>query len=170
MELDLQIRLLADVPDAIPKLCQWFEREWAPYYGPEGPGSAESDLVDSSRRGELPITLVGIQDGKLCGTAALKMQSVTTHPDLSPWLAALLVAPELRGRGIGDRLTAAVEELGAELGFEWIYSGTDTAESLLIRRGWEFLERGPYFVSDVSIYRKRLDPTSLLSHLAPPRS
>lgn len=156
MSTSLQTGLLADHPEAIPLLRTWFEREWAPYYGPEGPGDAERDLRLCCRRSELPIALVTVSGGRVCGTAALKSTSITTHPHLSPWLAALLVPPEYRRQGIGLQLIAAVEKTARRLGFDCIYAGTNTAESLLVRRGWEFLERSPYFVSDVSIYSKRI--------------
>ncbi len=166
MKPDVQIELLADHPEAKPQLRAWFEDEWAPYYGPGGPGDAERDLENSSKRDALPIAVVAMMNGEVCGTAALKRESVTTHPHLSPWLAALLVARRLRGRGIGDRLVAAVEALARKSGFDHLYAGTSTARdggqddvtlaSLLVRRGWTFVERGPYFVSEVAIYRKAL--------------
>jgi len=156
----LKIELLADHTEAIPVLQKWFEREWAPYYGPDGPGDAQKDLADSCNRDELPLTLVAFHNGVVCGTAALKAESVTTHTHLSPWLAALLVAPEFRRRGVGERLIAAVEEKAKQLGFKCIYVGTGegsgTPEPLLQRRKWEFIEKGSYFVSEVSIFKKEL--------------
>lgn len=156
----LLIESLADHPEAIPFLTEWFEREWAAYYGPEGPGDAESDLRQACNRIELPVALVAILDGKVCGTAALKCASVTTHSHLSPWLAALLVVPEFRRRGIAERLIEAIEEKAKELGFHLIYVGTGegsgTPESALRKRGWQFVERCAYFVSEVTIFRKTL--------------
>ncbi|MCG8490272.1 MAG: GNAT family N-acetyltransferase [Sneathiellales bacterium] len=160
MNNNLQIDLLADHPEAIPILTAWFEREWTPYYGPEGPGDAESDLRQFCNQTELPIAFVAILDGEICGTAALKQESVTTHPHLSPWLAALLVTPEFRRQGIAERLIEAIEKKAKELGFHTIYVGTGegsgTPESALRKRDWEFMEKRPYFVSDVSIFRKTL--------------
>ena len=154
MHTSLKIELLADHPEAIPRLRALFEREWAPYYGPDGPSDAERDLRESCRKRELLVALVAIFEGTVCGTVSLKRASVTTHPHLTPWLAALLVAPEYRRRGIGDRLIAAVGETARRLGYDCLYTGTDTAESLVVRRGWAFLDRTPYFVTDVSVYRK----------------
>lgn len=156
----LQIDLLADHPEAIPMLREWFEQEWAPYYGLDGPGDAHKDLKDSCNRDKLPIALVAIHDGEVCGTATLKAESVSTHKHLTPWLAALLVAPEFRRRGVGEQLIAAIEKEASQLGFKRIYVGTGegsgTPESLLRNRGWEFVEKGPYFVSEVSIFQKAL--------------
>ena len=156
----LQIELLADHIEAIPTLKRWFELEWAPYYGPNGPGDAQKDIADSCNRDKLPVSLVAISDGKVCGTASLKTESVTTHKHLTPWLAALLVAPTFRRRGIANQLIAAVEEKARQLGFNSIYIGTGegsgTPESSLRNRGWEFVEKVPYFVSEVSIFKKAL--------------
>jgi GNAT superfamily N-acetyltransferase len=156
----LQIELLADHIEAIPILVRWFELEWAPYYGPNGPGDAQKDIADSCNRDKLPVSLVAISDGKVCGTASLKAESVTTHKHLTPWLAALLVAPTFRRRGIANQLIAAVEEKARQLGFNSIYIGTGegsgTPVSSLRNRGWEFVEKVPYFVSEVSIFKKAL--------------
>lgn len=156
----LQIELLADHIEAIPTLKRWFEREWAPYYGPNGPGDAQKDITDSCNRDKLPVSLVAISDGKVCGTASLKTESVTTHKHLTPWLAALLVTPTFRRRGIANQLIAAVEEKARQLRFNSIYIGTGegsgTPESSLRNRGWEFVEKVPYFVSEVSIFKKEL--------------
>ncbi len=157
---NLRIELLADHPEALPMLRELFETEWSPYYGEGGPGNAEKDIQESCGRTELPIALVAIFNGEVCGTAALKKESVTTYPDLSPWLAALLVAPAYRNRGIGEQLIAAIEKLATQLGYNEIYVGTGEksgmSESTLHKRSWEFVDKSDYYVSEASIYRKSL--------------
>ena len=74
----LQVELLVDNPEALPILKEWFEREWEPYYGSEGSGDANNDLMDSCNRDELPIAMVAILGGEICGTVALKVESVAT--------------------------------------------------------------------------------------------
>jgi N-acetylglutamate synthase-like GNAT family acetyltransferase len=156
----LSIELLADHPEAIPILTQLFEAQWEPYYGSAGPGNALEDLMNSANRRHLPIAMVAIDDGAVCGTAALKNESVSNYPDLSPWLAALVVAPAYRNRGVGERLITRIEQLAEELGFREIYVGTGEnsgmSQATLNRRGWKFLEKSDYFVSEVRVYQKRL--------------
>ena len=88
------------------------------------------------------------------------MESVTTFPDLNPWLAALLVAPEYRKKGIGEQLIISVEALAKELEFKEIYVGTGEesgmSEATLINRGWVFLDKSEYYVSEACIYKKSL--------------
>lgn len=156
----VEMELLADHPEALPSLIEWFEREWAPYYGPDGPGDATADLLESCNREKLPIAMVAILDNEVVGTAALKAESVSTHKHLTPWLAALLVSSEFRRRGVARCLIAAIEDKARDLGFQVIYVGTGegsgTPESQLRERGWEFIEKRPYFVSEVSIFQKAL--------------
>lgn len=138
---------LADHPQALDTLKLWFQQEWAPYYGPAGPGNARQDLEDCCNLNELPIGLQAIREQRGCGTAALKLESVTTHRHMQPWLAALLVDPQSRGSGVARRLIAAVEDLALVLGYPFVYVGTGTGsgtpENALLERGWERVDSGP---------------------------
>ena len=72
------------------------------YYGPGGPGDAEGDLAACRGRGALPICLVALNtNGDVLGTAALKTESVGGEIGAGPWLAALLVGKDHRGKGCG---------------------------------------------------------------------
>lgn len=156
----VKLELLADHPEALPVLKELFESEWETYYGANGPGDAVADLIESSNRSELPIGLVAIVDSKICGTAALKMSSVTTYPDYFPWLAGLLVDPDYRRQGIGGQLIAAIEDLAKQQGFNEIYVGTGeksgVSDAALSKRKWYQIDKGDYFVSEVKIFKKSL--------------
>lgn len=156
MGTHLRISHLADHPDAVPVLKQWFEIAWADYYGPAGPGNAAQDLLAYSSREKLPVGLVAFYAGQLCGIAALKPDSISTHTHLSPWAAAGFVVPGFRRRGIGAKLVSALEDVARALGYSTIYCGTSTAIDLLKRQEWQFMERVRYHGEDVSIYQKAL--------------
>ena len=151
---ELRIEYLADCLEVLPRLEEWFIREWAPYYGPDGPGGAADDLCSSCNRRALPITLVAFHGDELCATGALKAESVETHKHLGPWVAALLVTPKYRRQGIRGRLVDALEELARELGFEQLYYGAAVTDRYLERNGWEPLEQVKYLTGEGSIYRK----------------
>jgi GNAT superfamily N-acetyltransferase len=156
MDTNVHISRLADHPDAVPVLKQWFEAAWADYYGPAGPGDAEQDLIAYSSREQLPVGLVAFCEGQLCGIAALKPESISTHKHLHPWVAAGFVVPRFRRRGIGAKLVSALEDVARTLGYATIYCGTSTAISLLTRNAWQLMERIRYNGEDVSIYQKAL--------------
>lgn len=156
MSANITLEYLADREDVISVLKEWFERDWAPYYGTDGPGNAEADLRECCNKTELPIAVVAFYDGKPCATAALKEESVTTHLHLSPWLAATLVAHEYRDKGIEPLLAAEIEQIARTLGYTKLYTGAEPNYAPLMGTGWTFLEKVPYYVSNAWIYMKEL--------------
>jgi GNAT superfamily N-acetyltransferase len=153
---DVRIGYLVDHPEALPGLERLFQSEWAAYYGAAGPGNARQDLVTYSNRSQLPVAVVAFLGSEPCGIAALKADSISTHTHLSPWIGGGMVAPQFRRHGIGARLVSALEDVARELGFTTLYSGTSTANTLLIREGWQFMEVVQYDGEAVSIYEKAL--------------
>ncbi|MCK9262483.1 MAG: GNAT family N-acetyltransferase [Deltaproteobacteria bacterium] len=152
----VRIELLADHKEAIPLLRQWFETEWPSFYGSLGPGDALYDLQSFDRKDSLPIGVVALCDERVCGFAALKAESIASHRHLCPWAVAGLVEPSMRGKGIGSKLLNALEEHARRLGFHQIFCATGTAESLLLRGGWQLLERTVHEGNELGIYRKNL--------------
>lgn len=156
MSARFSIEPLALHPQVAPILCKWFEVEWPSYYGPGGPGSAQRDIEAYANQGSLPVGVIALKDGNVCGVAALKAQSIASHTYLTPWAAAGFVPPSLRGQGIGRLLLGALEEEARKLGFSRIYCGTSTAESLLLRCGWERIESVIHEGRSLGIYSKAL--------------
>ncbi|MEE9586964.1 MAG: GNAT family N-acetyltransferase [Hyphomicrobiaceae bacterium] len=133
----VRLDLLADVPEAIDVLERWYVEEWEPWYGPTGQGDARADLTASLSRNNLPICVVALNaNDEVLGTASLKNDSVGSECGVGPWLAAVLVRSEHRGNRIGTQLVEAIEKEAVRLGYSQIFTSTDTAQSILKRRGW----------------------------------
>lgn len=146
------VRHLFEAPEALSVLARWFVNEWGPYYGPEGPGDAETDLNAANNRDRLPICLVALDTaGGVLGTASLRAESTLSHRHLTPWLAALLVAPQHRRRGVGSTLARAIENEARRLGHRRLYVGTDEAGPVG-RRGWRAVDEGSTLRGPTGIY------------------
>lgn len=150
----MNIELLADHSESIPMLANWYVSEWEPHYGVNGTGDARADLESRRNRDEIPIGFVAIEDGAVCGTAALDLD-VTTG--LTPSVVGLLVARSQRGRGIATALLESAEALARRLGYNRLYVSTTVLGDMLSRMGWyahgkvEFIneEQGSIFARDL---------------------
>jgi hypothetical protein len=83
------IGFLADYPAALPVLGAAFRADSPEYFRDH----ADDDIVDqllrpTLQRDAMPLALVAHVGGAIAGTAALRLDSITTHPHLGPWLAA----------------------------------------------------------------------------------
>lgn len=153
---------MADHAETLLVLQEWFETEWTSYYGLNGPGDAEQDLLTYCAHGKLPTAVIAFYEDELSGIAAFKAESIRTHTHLGPWAAAGLVSEPFRRKGIGTSLVYALENIARDLGYPSIYSGTTTANRLLKRSGWQLMERIRYEGEDLSISAKHSDQTNAL--------
>lgn len=152
---DLSIVHLLEAPGAAPVLARWFVEEWTPWYGPDGQGDASRDLAACRSRDQLPVCLVALNtEREVLGTVALRSESVGSELGAGPWLAALLVGKNHRGKGVGTALVEAIEVEAHRLGFEAIYTSTDTAETLMRRRGWQAFGAAESLRGPVAVYRR----------------
>ncbi len=98
---------------------------WA---GVEG-GMSRDDLARAfggrDRHGRVLASLVALDDDRLLGCVHLIDNDDASLPDLHPWLAALVVVPGHRGRGIGTALVQALLGQARTLGFDSLWLGSD---------------------------------------------
>ena len=80
-------------------------------------------------------------DGRPAGSCLFTREEIDPKHDLTPWLAALYVAPEFRGRSIASALIRAIEQHARAVGCTQLYLYTITAEPLYSKLGWIARER-----------------------------
>jgi GNAT superfamily N-acetyltransferase len=154
---NIELAYLADHADQVVALAAALHAQDHEYYGAQTPADVAADLALSLQREALPLALIALRDGIVLGTATLSYDSITTHPHLGPWLTAFYVRPELRGRGIGRKLVAAIEAAAQRLGFAQLYAGSGRAAALFVRAGWHVLERVSYHGEEIAILRRDLE-------------
>ena len=130
------ITLLADHPETIPTLCQWFRAQWPAYYAERTLTDIAQDFAEEANRTGIDIRLVAFADGELAGTITLREEATWTLPEYGPGLGGLLVTEPYRGRGIGSALVTAGMNVAREQGFERVYATTTAARGILERLGW----------------------------------
>jgi GNAT superfamily N-acetyltransferase len=99
------------------------------------------DVVKNQpRHCRMPKTFILLADTEPLGTASLVAHDLDERPDLTPWLAGMLITPQARGRGYAACLINAVEQeaRAALISTLWLY--TNTAERVYARAGWQTCE------------------------------
>lgn len=137
--VDISVVSTSERPDLVPVVARWLWDEWW-----RRNGHSLEQTLDAVRESvtarPMPKTFVLLADGQPLGTASLAARDLEERPDLSPWLAGVLVLPAARRQGHAARLAAAVEaeSRAASIPTLWLY--TRTAERLYARIGWRTVE------------------------------
>lgn len=154
----MEIVPLAEHPEAIPDLARWHLAEWGHYSASRTRESTEARLRRHLASDGIPLTMVALEGGEPVGSAALVWNDLKTRPELSPWLADVVVDPAWRRRGIGSKLVARLAEEARERGVETLYLYTPDQERLYARLGWELMGRVEYREEEVAVMRLHLRP------------
>lgn len=152
----LTISYLADCPAYLPTVSAWVFGEW----GAHTPGATVADVTRKFSghldRDRIPLTLIAFLDGEPAGTASIFVHDLDVRPGLSPWLAAVYVAPAYRKQGIGSELVKAVEAAAQRLQIDRLYLFTPDQEHFYARLGWSVVERVEYWNQIVVVMDKAI--------------
>jgi len=132
----LTIDYLADHPEHIPELAARHYGQWAHLYPGETPADFEYHLRTSAQKDAIPLTIVALVDGEPVGSAGLIAHDLESHPELSPWLANVHVAPAFRSRGIATTLIKRIIREASNLGARTVYLFTTGSPDFYGRLGW----------------------------------
>jgi predicted N-acetyltransferase YhbS len=138
-----RIEQLADRPDLLPTVAAWIYNEWWASVDGANIGELTELLQAHLIQDQMPLTLVASLERCPVGTATLLAHDIDTEqwPELSPWLAAVYVAPEYRHRGIGEGLVNAIVAQATAFGMGALYLSTVGREEFYARLGWQVLDR-----------------------------
>ena len=158
MQKKFQIAYLADHPDTVPTLADWFTNEWKEYFGGRNSTRVELYFEEHLNRDRLPLTLVALEDSEVIGTVALKNESIDSHRHFRPWLAGLYVAPPKRRKGVGTSLVNALVEQAGRLEFNEIFVGT-SERGIYLSLGWRHIDETRQRGQQIGILRRAIDWT-----------
>jgi predicted N-acetyltransferase YhbS len=151
--MKIEIAHLYDYPKYFRIVAQWIHEEWWLSKPGHSVDTMEARLRQASNPQEIPLSLVALANARPVGTVNLVENDDESRPHLFPWLAALLVLPQYRGRGIGSKLVCALLEEARRLKIKQMYLGTD-APGFYMRFGAAIHEQ---VVDDYCIMRLNMD-------------
>jgi predicted N-acetyltransferase YhbS len=134
----LEIAALKSRPEHLQTVARWIYDEWE-HVTERDLGAVVARIAARMNDDRIPLTLVALSGGECVGTVGLWEGDLLSRPDLTPWLAALYVAPAHRGRGVGGALIDAVLATARRLGVSRLYLHTETASGYYRGKGWRSL-------------------------------
>jgi GNAT superfamily N-acetyltransferase len=152
----IEIAYLADHPEVIPTLVEWFCAQWPAYYAERMRADITQDFYSEANRTGIPVRLVAFSDGELAGTITLREQALWDFPEYHPGLGGLLVVERHRSQGIGTELVKAGMQVAREQGYARIFTTTATANGILERLGWQRVQAISHGAEQLMLYRFEL--------------
>jgi GNAT superfamily N-acetyltransferase len=155
---EIDIKLLVDCQEYIPQLAILNYEQLGRFWNPEASVErAAQNLAKHSNRNQMPMTFVAVCDGKPIGMASLR-ENDGIRPGLIPWLGGLVVNPDYRGCGIGNRLLEAVKSQARLFGHNKIFllAFDKTIPNWYAKLGWndigvDQLNGYPVVVMDIGL-------------------
>jgi N-acetylglutamate synthase-like GNAT family acetyltransferase len=155
--MQLQFDFLANHPELVTVLASWFYEEWGRGNPENSFAKVQERLRKRMNRDSLPITLIATFEGKLVGSASIKIREMETHPQFEYWLGAVFVDEAFRGQGFGSEIVQYTVKEAKRLGVEQLYLYTRSHEDFYTHLGWYPFERPQYHGRQVVIMQKSLD-------------
>lgn len=132
----MRIVNIADHPEFIETVARWQWGEWGG--DPTDSLTARiASLRDQTDPDRIPTTYLALDDGEALGAASLVEEDMSTHRELSPWLASVYVAPVARGRGVASALVRHAVAQAATMSVARLYLYTPDAQGLYAKLGWQ---------------------------------
>lgn len=137
---DERIVFLADHPEYLEEVSDWVYDEWLRGLPDITPAVVAARFATHLNRESIPLTMIALRGTTMIATASMYIDDLPERADLSPWLAAVYVAPAERGCGLGSRIVAAVEATAWRLGIVRLHLFTPDREHFYARMGWETID------------------------------
>jgi len=134
---DIKIVSIRDNPEMLDRAVDYYSSKWGiseKIYR----NSMESSLNTQS---PLPCFYLLLDGKKIIGSYALITNDFNSRQDLWPWLAALYVEAEYRGKSLGAMLLKNGADEARRLGFQKLYLLTDHI-GYYEKYGWVYLGNG----------------------------
>ena len=144
-------------PEYLKPLSQWHHEQWA-YLNPGQSLSDRQESMGSFLQDQfIPSTYCAEFNNQVVGSAAIIDNDMDSHPELSPWLASVYVAPSWRKQGIATTLMRHIIKQAKSHDIGQLYLFTPDEEDFYLARGWELIRRETYRDSDVSLMQYTIE-------------
>ncbi|HUW87306.1 MAG TPA: GNAT family N-acetyltransferase [Candidatus Paceibacterota bacterium] len=163
--MNIDLLPMRDTPESAALVLQWSLKLWR---SKSIPGFSEEDWTNFYERAKTAdfnawhgdgqeLIYIAKSGNKVVGTIALTdFDDLEEYRSLTPWVAAFIVHPELRGQGYGTKILEALEEQATSLGIRTLHLWTEDHTGFYTKRGYEFISSGKWSHLRFDVLRKNL--------------
>jgi len=114
---------LREHPEHLEAAIKYIQSKW----GDESTNMMYQDCISRSAiaANPLPIWYLLLDGEKIIGCAGLVTNDFISCMDLYPWLCALYIEEDYRGRALGDTIISRIKDDTSKIGFPKLYLSTD---------------------------------------------
>ena len=127
-------------------------QDWANFYS-----TAREPNFKAWSGGGQELIFIAKRGEEILGTISLvDFDDLEEFRHLSPWIAAFIVNPHMRGTGIGTQILDLLEIRATDLGISTLYLWTEDQSTFYAKRGYELLASSLVGDIAIDIMRKKL--------------
>ena len=136
----MKLEFLADYPEAIPQVAQWYFNQWDSKVG-DSLDVVEARLRDRLNKHRAPLSIIAKSGSEILGVAELRIRKMEIFPEREFWLGGVYVSPSARGQGIAAALASRVADVARTLHISEVYLQTRILTGgLYANLGWRLEE------------------------------
>ncbi|MCK6264720.1 GNAT family N-acetyltransferase [Vibrio sp. ZSDE26] len=149
----MEITLLAEHPDYVPKIAKWYFDEWAHI----APNITEEMVLEkvtekSQNRDQIPLALIACMEDKLVGVLELKIRENKNYPEYEHWVGGVYTNPANRGQGVASQLLKKAKVLAIDFGVQDLYLQCECFNiPLYLKHGFKALHLAQHHDSETTI-------------------
>ncbi|WP_245621601.1 GNAT family N-acetyltransferase [Enterovibrio calviensis] len=156
MTKPIEFVFLADKPELIPTLANWYFNEW----GTLANASLEDftqKLGDYLNIDKIPLLVIAMDGTTPVGAAHLRFHEMSIYPDKEHWIGGVYVDAPYRGQHIASALVQQIVTSARHLGVKQLHLQTEQLDGgLYAKLGWQEIEQVDSRGVDVSVRVKAL--------------
>lgn len=153
----MELKFLADVPEAVPLISQWYFDKWGHKIKDNSVEKITERVRGMLNRDKIPLHIVAVENNKILGVSQLKIREMDIYPEKEHWLGGVYVDSAARGKGLATILVSKCLELAKQFGVTTLYLQTERFDGgLYAPLGWQAIEKVHYNGLDVLVMQKAI--------------
>jgi len=130
-----EVTQLSECPEHLLAVGTWIYEQW--WKKPDNTSEIVLSLLRThTQKDKVPFTVVALADGQPAGSCCVIENDCVHRPQYAPWVAAVYVKPEFRGRGIVSQVLQEAATIAARIHLAGLYIDCHVKTSTCLREEW----------------------------------